>query len=451
MATAHVHEYLHWLDLVRHGPERKKYVYLLNFGIEVLSSKLGGIEDDFLTELVPGIGSGIRSDVLKEKEKSWEEKKTRLLNTVDNERVKKQKAQKKRSVTTMIKEVMNDVNNIVDSFGLQHGLLLGLLPKVETRYATPLGRLLVLWHVLKFEFVDKQKSQQELEAPHSEQAGAVANLFEEGQEQNGTAMGPADSPKSIVLRDDVTPDANGATVPLRNAENRKRPREDQEDDQETTAANSQHIKLSQCPKRPRAESDQEPSTLAGSPTFSTMREEFSYTDECEQQNEDRVPPLVGPSSCTPPLNFSIPERFFPLVDFPMYPTMAQPFQVHTRCLMYRDYYKMEGTNDSSLMYLWYGPDCCFSLQQLKKTQFTATKGKIYSYYEVSIEILQPLLGSEMQESGLLQMIKQSDHWRKGKQSLSLIVPTHAQKHGMYCLLQCIVPTESVFMELSQSA
>jgi hypothetical protein len=208
---------LDWFDSALQEPKREKYVFLLNFGITILSSKQEAIKDNFVAELVAGIASGIRDDEIEEKEKDWETKKANLLaNAVRTDIVLGTKRSRKKLGTTTIKEIENDIRGITACFTKKHGLLLGLLPGIETYYATQQGRLAVMWHVMKFDFVQKKKPQQELEAPvnHtlSEHGETVPKLSEKRQEQDGPAKGPGDSPKSIVLRNDLIPRANETTT-----------------------------------------------------------------------------------------------------------------------------------------------------------------------------------------------------------------------------------------------
>jgi hypothetical protein len=264
-------------------------------------------------------------------------------------------------------------------------------------------------------------------------------------EPYNTAMGTGDSPKS---------DANETTVPLRNGE---RPWEDQGEDQETTAINSKHFELSQCLRRPCAESNQvsqDSSTSAASSSISTTGKHAAREtahplelQESQRPNGKSIPPLRDPSMRDPsrklPPGFIIPERFFHFMNFPIPMKIAQPFQTQPRHLLYKDHYNIDGSNDSLLIFLWAGGDVCESLQRLNPKEVTQTQDDTYSYNCMSIEILRPLMGSvdTTADPELFEMIKQSEHWGKGLHELSLLAPQDPQKHGVYCLLGCIVPTK----------
>jgi hypothetical protein len=212
MTAAHAKEFLDWLKSSLQEPGYESNLSLLDFGSKVFFSKPGTISKS-AAQLFTVLACSIPDDkdVTEEKWKDWETRKALLIANVE-----RPTGRGKKSEITKVKEIVGDVQTITDCLSERHGLLLGLFPNLESSYSTKQGREKILWHVMHFDFVQKKTSEQELEAPvdHtlSEQGETVPKLSEKRQEQDGPAKDPGDSPKSIVLRNDLIPRANETTT-----------------------------------------------------------------------------------------------------------------------------------------------------------------------------------------------------------------------------------------------
>jgi hypothetical protein len=236
------------------------------------------------------------------------------------------------------------------------------------------------------------------------------------------------------------------------------------EDEETTATSSQLIVPSQYFKRPCLESNQgrqEPGTLEAeqiqsgttepSSSFTTQKEppdtekraagNTIHSSDPEGSVQRNIPVINLPG--TPLPHFNIPESYFHLLNFQVHPNIAQPVRADNKphTPLYRDHFKIAGSNDSLVIYLWTNYDNCLSLDWTRIDKFEMVWDEMYVYYCVNVDMV--LLS--MPE--LAKSIQRSDHGRRGIHSSSILVQRGAG-NGSYCLLGCIVPTQDILMTLA---